>query len=55
MLKDLRLSQQAADENNAATPMGRHAAEIYKLFVDEGFGKMDFSGVIKQLKGMERS
>ena len=54
MLKDLRLSQQAAEENNAATPMGLHATEFYKQFVDEGFGEMDFSGVIKQLKGMER-
>ena len=55
MLKDLSLSQQAADETNAATPMGAHATEFYKNFVDEGLGDLDFSAVIKQLRTMERS
>lgn len=54
MLKDLKLSQQAADETNSATPMGKHATEFYKTFVDEGLGEMDFSAVIKQLKTMQR-
>ena len=54
MLKDLKLSQQAADESGAATPMGRRATEFYENFVDEGFGDTDFSGVINQLKTLKR-
>lgn len=55
MLKDLTLSQQAADETASATPMGRHATEFYKQFVDEGLGGKDFSAVINQLKTMQRN
>lgn len=55
MLKDLKLSQQAADEKNAATPMGLHATEFYKDFVNKGQGGLDFSAVINQLKTMERN
>lgn len=55
MLKDLKLSQQAADETNAATPMGLHATEFYKNFVDEGLGDLDFSAVINQLMAMKRA
>jgi 3-hydroxyisobutyrate dehydrogenase len=54
MLKDLKLSQQAADETGAATPMGRSATQFYEKFVEEGFGDTDFSGVINQLKTMKR-
>jgi 3-hydroxyisobutyrate dehydrogenase len=54
MLKDLKLSQQAADETGAATPMGRRATEFYEKFVDEGFGDTDFSGAINKLKTMKR-
>ena len=55
MLKDLKLSQQAADETGAATPMGKRATDFYENFVDEGFGDTDFSGVINQLKTMKRN
>jgi 3-hydroxyisobutyrate dehydrogenase len=55
MLKDLNLSQQAADEANMATPMGRHAAEIYQQFVEAGSGGTDFSGVIRFLEHMKRN
>ena len=55
MLKDLKLSQQAADETGAATPMGQRATDFYENFVDEGFGNTDFSGVINQLKTMKRN
>jgi 3-hydroxyisobutyrate dehydrogenase len=51
MLKDLLLSQEAADTAGAATPLGKHAAEIYKKFVDDGSGGTDFSGVINMLRG----
>ena len=54
MLKDLKLSQQAADETGAATPMGARATEFYNNFVKAGFGDTDFSGVINQLKNMQR-
>ncbi|MGR3783303.1 MAG: 3-hydroxyisobutyrate dehydrogenase, partial [Albimonas sp.] len=35
MLKDLRLSQQAADSVGAPTPMGARAMELYEAFVGE--------------------
>ncbi len=55
MLKDLTLSQLAAEETDAATPMGLHATEFYKQFVEEGLGGLDFSAVINQLQTMKRS
>jgi 3-hydroxyisobutyrate dehydrogenase len=55
MLKDLRLSQQAAEDMASATPMGKHATEFYKQFVKEGLGEKDFSAVITQLKTLKRS
>ena len=54
MLKDLKLSQQAAEETASATPMGKHATEFYNQFVDEGLGGKDFSAVINKLKTMQR-
>ena len=54
MLKDLMLSQQAAGESGMATPMGAHATEIYKAFVDSGHSDTDFSGVIGYLNEMKR-
>lgn len=50
MLKDLDLSQRAADETGAATPMGAHATDIYRKFVEEGHGPEDFSGIIRFLE-----
>ena len=50
MLKDLGLSQQAAGEAGASTPMGRHATAIYQAFVDAGHGGTDFSGIIRHLE-----
>lgn len=49
MLKDLRLSQEAAASANAKTPMGKAATEFYEKFVDAGNGGVDFSGVIREL------
>ncbi len=54
MLKDLKLAQQAAEETQAATPLGKHATEFYQDFVEQGMGNLDFSAVIKQLKNMAR-
>ncbi len=50
MLKDLRLSQQAAESVDAPTPMGARATELYSEFVaGDGKGR-DFSAVIEWLK-----
>jgi 3-hydroxyisobutyrate dehydrogenase len=54
MTKDLALSQQAAGEAGAATPMGRRATELYKKFCDLGFAGEDFSGVIRHLSELEQ-
>jgi len=46
MLKDLRLGQHAAENVNAAIPLGALAAELYEFYVNQGFGEKDFSGII---------
>ncbi|MGB0412556.1 MAG: 3-hydroxyisobutyrate dehydrogenase [Pikeienuella sp.] len=54
MLKDLRLSQQAAEGVDAATPMGARATELYDEFVgDDGMGK-DFSAMLPRLEKQGR-
>jgi 3-hydroxyisobutyrate dehydrogenase len=50
MLKDLRLSQEAARSAGAATPLGAHAEAIYAAFEAAGGGGTDFSGIIRQLR-----
>jgi len=49
MLKDLRLSQEAAATAKSQTPMGKAATEFYEKFVADGNGGVDFSGVIRTL------
>jgi 3-hydroxyisobutyrate dehydrogenase len=51
MLKDLKLSQDAAKASKAATPLGAGAAAIYERYVDAGEGARDFSGIIRYLRG----
>ncbi|WP_414897613.1 3-hydroxyisobutyrate dehydrogenase [Rhodovulum sp. YEN HP10] len=47
MLKDLRLSQQAAETADADTPMGARAAELYASFVEQEDGSgLDFSAML---------
>jgi 3-hydroxyisobutyrate dehydrogenase len=53
MLKDLRLSQQAAGVTGAATPLGAAAANLYQLYVDTGAGGLDFSGIMQFLRQEE--
>ncbi|MEO1538774.1 MAG: 3-hydroxyisobutyrate dehydrogenase [Pseudomonadota bacterium] len=54
MLKDLRLSQQAAEAADAATPLGAHATALYHMFVGgEGAGR-DFSAMLPYLARMAR-
>lgn len=53
MLKDLRLAQQAAISEGASTPLGAEAASMYGLFADTGAGNVDFSGIIRFLRGQK--
>jgi 3-hydroxyisobutyrate dehydrogenase len=50
MLKDLRLSQEAAMANGAETPLGRHATELYEAFDKAGHGSQDFSAIIEHIR-----
>lgn len=50
MLKDLRLAQHAAENVNANIPLGTEAMALYTMFVNQGFGEKDFSGIIKMIK-----
>lgn len=50
MLKDLKLSQEAAQKTSAVTPLGAEAAQLYALFNALGHGDMDFSGIINLLR-----
>ncbi|KPQ07200.1 MAG: 3-hydroxyisobutyrate dehydrogenase [Rhodobacteraceae bacterium HLUCCA12] len=56
MLKDLRLSQQAAEAADADTPLGRMAAALYEDFVERenGMGK-DFSAMLPRFETRHRS
>ena len=48
MLKDLMLSQNAASETKASTPMGNLAMTLYKDFVESKNGSgLDFSAILK--------
>ena len=51
MLKDLKLAQAAARATRAATPLGAGAAAVYEQFVESGDGGVDFSGIIRYLRG----
>mgnify|MGYP001258151647 FL=1 len=51
MLKDLKLSQEAAQAAGAATPLGAEATQIYALFNAQGSGGVDFSGIVNFLRG----
>ncbi|MDP4063219.1 3-hydroxyisobutyrate dehydrogenase [Rhodobacteraceae bacterium IMCC1933] len=56
MLKDLRLSQQAAQDVDADTPMGAAATELYKNFVEQEDGSgRDFSAMLPRFEGRSRS
>ena len=54
MLKDLRLSQEAAKATGAATPLGAHAEEIYSTFEKAGHGGVDFSGIIQHVRALAK-
>jgi 3-hydroxyisobutyrate dehydrogenase len=52
MVKDLTLAQDAANAAGAATPLGKHAQEIYQAFDAAGNGGVDFSGIIQHVRGL---
>jgi len=55
MLKDLRLSQQAAEGADADTPLGLAAAKLYETFVEhEGGAGMDFSAMLPRFETRNR-
>ncbi len=51
MLKDLRLAGGVAEAARASIPMGAMAEQIYTLMEAAGKDDLDFSGVMKLLKG----
>ncbi|MEM6729381.1 MAG: NAD-binding protein, partial [Pseudomonadota bacterium] len=55
MLKDLRLSQAAAEAADADTPLGAAATQLYESFVDaEGQGGKDFSAMLPRFEKRSR-
>ena len=54
MLKDLRLSQEAAGSVDAATPLGAHARDLYEAFVGSGGAGRDFSAMLPWLAERNR-
>lgn len=51
MLKDLKLAQAAAQSAGATTPLGAEAQQLYSLFAAKGHAGLDFSGIVKMLRG----
>ncbi len=52
MLKDLRLSQEAASASGAQTPLGAHATALYEAFDNSGHGSQDFSAIIQHIRDL---
>jgi len=55
MLKDVKLSQAAADATGLPTPLAAHAMSFYQAVVDAGDGGKDFSVVFRWLEALSRS
>jgi 3-hydroxyisobutyrate dehydrogenase len=51
MLKDLHLAADAARAAGAEIRLGEHAESIYQALSDKGLDGLDFSGVMKDVKG----
>lgn len=54
MLKDMNLTQNAAESVAQATPLGAHALALYADFVAKGGAEDDFSAIIRYLATLER-
>ncbi len=50
MHKDLSLAEMTAMDGKVATPLGNHAASLYRMFCAAGGEDMDFSSIINFLK-----
>ena len=50
MHKDLKLSQVAASQTGAATPLGAAVTSLYTLFVNAGNGGLDYTAIIKMIR-----
>jgi 3-hydroxyisobutyrate dehydrogenase len=56
MLKDLNLSQMAAESADADTPMGKAATALYAQFVEDEDGKgKDFSAMLPRFESRHRA
>jgi 3-hydroxyisobutyrate dehydrogenase len=51
MLKDLRLAQTAAVDNDIETPLGEMSEKLYSRLSEDGGGGLDFSAIFKMLDG----
>lgn len=51
MLKDLRLAAGASEAAGAMTPFGDAACDAYAALSEDGYGDLDFSGVMKRIRG----
>jgi len=51
MLKDMKLSQDAAAASGALTPLCAKAAEMFAEFENSGNAGVDFSGIIRMIRG----
>jgi 3-hydroxyisobutyrate dehydrogenase len=54
MLKDVKLSQAAADATGSPTPLAAHTMSFYQAVVDAGDGGKDFSVVFRWLANLPR-
>jgi 3-hydroxyisobutyrate dehydrogenase len=55
MLKDMKLSQAAAEATGSPTPLAAHALQFYQAVVDSGDGTKDFSVVFRWLAEQKRA
>jgi len=51
MLKDLKLSQDAAQSLDVSSPLGAIATMLFSMYCNEGHDADDFSGIIRLLRG----
>ena len=51
MLKDLKLSQAAAQGFEVSTPLGAAATMLYSLYCNAGEEATDFSGILRMMRG----
>jgi len=55
MLKDLRLSQEAAAGTGAATALGAAATALYTAFAEGGNEGKDFSGIVEWIRARDET